>query len=415
MIGFCDLRLVKVLYYENKKIKFTIDNKDFFCDVNLGMANQFAIRSVPKSYVVTCEENNNPFTSIFELLQSNKKNLLIVDEKILDIDQPNFNVEPNRIFLATASENFKTLEGATRILDFLQKNEFTKSEQLIVVGGGTIQDTAAFAAGIYKRGISYVQFPTTLLSMCDSCIGGKASVNYFGAKNQLGLFFPPNAIHINLNFLKTLHDDEINSGLGEILKSCIIGGNYFLDVYHKNVINGKIKSFHALKKLIMVSLCIKKSVIEEDEFELNHRRVLNYGHTIGHAIESLSDYQISHGQAITVGMMIENELSHAYDLLSSNHLVEYNQLCFDLLTEYTLFHLKNMNLHNIIQLIQKDKKTNGNKITFVMPKSAGNLHFIPLELNEKLLLTVQVAFKDIGNRSCIQLSNCFPNSTSRNI
>ncbi|HLB55915.1 MAG TPA: 3-dehydroquinate synthase family protein [Coxiellaceae bacterium] len=400
---------------KNKKIKFTIDNKDFFCDTHFLNANQFIVESIPKPYLVTHEESNNPFGTISTLLKKNKKNLLIIDKKIFDIYQPNLDVESNRIFIAEAGENFKTLGGVTEILDFLQKNKFTKSEELIVVGGGTIQDTAAFASGIYKRGISCVQFPTTLLSMCDSCIGGKASVNYHGVKNQLGLFFPASAIYINPYFLKTLPQDDINSGLAEILKSCIIGGNYFIELYCHNVIDGKIKSFSSFKNLIMSSLCIKKSVVEEDEFEFSHRRSLNYGHTIGHAIESLSDYKISHGQAVVIGMMIANELSHKYGLLSLDNLVEYNKLCFDLITDDTLLYLRNINVNNIIQFIQQDKKTIGNNIIFVMVKSAGDLYFISSELNEKLFFAIQASFKTVVNRACTHISNCFPNSESHNI
>lgn len=378
-----------------KQIKFTIEHEAFFCDADLVKAKQFTIQSIPRPYIVTCEENHNPFESISTLLQKNKKNVLIIDAKIFDIYQPHFDTESDRIFIAKASENFKDLDSVTKILDFLQKNEFTKGEQLIVVGGGIIQDISAFVAAIYKRGISFVHFPTTLLAMCDSCIGGKASVNYNGVKNQLALFSTPSAVYINYHFLKTLSSNEINSGLGEILKLCIIGGNYFIKLYSENVINGKVKSFSVFKNLIMAALCIKKSVIEADEFELNHRRSLNYGHTLGHAIETLSKYYIPHGQAVVVGMVLANELSYAQGLLSTDNLITLNKLCFNLINQHVLSCLRKITLENIIEVVQKDKKTIGQHVNFILLNAPGNIGIVKLKLNEKLLSDIHSAFNKL--------------------
>lgn len=387
-----------MIQQENNKIQFKIENKDFFCDADLVKSDEFIIQSVPRAYSVTFDENNNPFLSISNLLKKNKKNLLIIDKKLIDIYKPQFPIEPERVFLAEANEAFKTLESATAVLDFLQKNEFTKGEQLIVVGGGIIQDISAFVGAIYKRGISWVHFPTTLLAMCDSCIGGKAGVNYNGVKNQLALFSAPSAIYINQQFLKTLSDNEINSGLGEILKLCIIAGDYFIALYKSHVINGKVKSFSSFKNLIMASLCVKKSVVEEDEFELNHRRSLNYGHTLGHAIEALSGYEIPHGQAVVVGMILVNEISHAQGLLSKENLIALNTLCFDLINEQVSSCLKKICLNSIVSIIQKDKKTIGKLTSFVLLKSPGDICITTLELNEKLLSDIQYAFnKMVGD------------------
>lgn len=377
---------------ENTKVKFTIENKDFFCDVDLVKENQFTVQSIPRSYVVTYEENETPFSAVNALLQKNKKNLLVVDASLLKIYQPVLDIEFERIFVAQASEDFKTLDSVTKILDFLQRNEFTKGEQLIVVGGGIIQDVSAFVGAVYKRGISWVHFPTTLLAMCDSCIGGKAGVNYNGVKNQLAVFSAPFAIHINQQFLKTLSDNEINSGLGEILKLCIIAGDCFIDLYKTNVSHGKVKSFSNFKNLIMAALCIKKAVVEEDEFELNYRRSLNYGHTLGHAIESLSDYQIPHGQAVVVGMILVNEISYAQSLLSKENLDALNKLCFDLVNDHVLACLKKVSLDSIVGLIQKDKKTIGKYTSFVLLKSPGDICITKLELNEKMHSDIQNAF-----------------------
>ena len=304
----------------------------------------------------------------------------MIDANILKIYNPKLNIESEKIFIVEAIENFKVLESVTKLLDFMQKNEITKGEQLIVVGGGITQEIGAFACAIYKRGISWVYFPTTLLSMCDSCLGGKASLNYNGAKNQLGLFSTPSEIYINYHFLKTLTKSEINSGLGEILKSCVIGGDYFVLLYQELVANGQVKSLSSYKKLIIAALSIKKTIIEVDEFESNERRSLNYGHTFGHAIEALSDYKIPHGQAVVAGMVLANKLSYEQGLLNEDSLITLNQLCFDLINSTIQSYLENSQFEKIIGLIQKDKKTTRDQATFVVIKSPGDVRFVKQDL-----------------------------------
>ena len=152
--------------------------------------------------------------------------------------------------------------------------------------------------------------------MSDSCIGGKAGVNYKGAKNQLALFSAPNEVIINPSFINTLEKKDIQSGLGEILKLYITGGPAMLSTYDRCIKNGTIVNKDDAKSLIMGALAIKKAVIELDEFELNIRKALNYGHTLGHAIESISNYAIPHGVAVVVGMMLVNQMSCERGLLA---------------------------------------------------------------------------------------------------
>ncbi|MDP1573516.1 MAG: 3-dehydroquinate synthase family protein [Coxiellaceae bacterium] len=377
--------------------KFSIEKKDFFYDIDLFNQDKFIIKSIPRNYLLSFDVNENPFCHVKELLAENKKNLLLIDQKLLEIYKPTIDISADRIFSVQATEDFKTLEGVTNVLNFLQKHEFTKGEKLIVVGGGIIQDVAAFVGAVYKRGISWVHFPTTLLSMCDSCIGGKAGVNYNGVKNQLALFSAPSAIHINLNFLKTLSENEINSGLGEILKLCITGGDTFIKIYRENVCSGKVALFENFKKLITAALCVKKSVVEEDEFELDHRRSMNYGHTLGHAIESLSNYQIPHGQAVVVGMILVNTLSYEQGLLTETQLHSLNELCCDLISNNVIEALKKIKLEEIIGLIKKDKKTIGDNTSFVLMKNSGETVFVKLKLDGKLLSRIQSAFDSLLN------------------
>ena len=285
-----------------------------------------------------------------------------------------------------------------KIVDFLQAHGFTKGEQMIVVGGGIIQDIGAFVAAIYKRGIPWYYFPTTLLSMSDSCMGGKAGVNYRGAKNQLALFSAPYAVTINPRFLQTLPVEAIASGMGEILKLCIIGGRYFIDLYQANVTHGQVHSEEAFQRLIMAALSVKKTIVEIDEFEINHRRSLNYGHTLGHAVEALSDYQIPHGQAVVIGMVLVNELSHGQGLLSMVDLKHFNALCYDLISDAVLQKLINISLDNIMALLQKDKKTVGQVTSFAFITAPGVTCFVKLARDATLLMAIDDALKKILRR-----------------
>lgn len=381
----------------SRPVTFEIDGKLFSCETNLSI-NTFTVKSVPKSYSVTIEEESSPFNAINRTLSKNPKNVLLIDERILDIYQPQLNISAHQIVKATATEDFKSLNGVTRLIDFLQQHAFTKNEQLIVVGGGIIQDVGAFASAVYKRGIPWIHFPTTLLSMSDSCIGGKTGINYNHAKNQLALFSAPSTVMINTHFLKTLDQTAITSGLGEILKLCITGGEHFITLYNAHVGQGKVQTAESFRELILAALMIKKTVVEEDEFELNHRKSMNYGHTVGHAVEALSDYHIPHGQAVVIGMIIANELSHELNLLSNADRTRLNALCFDLLNDDVLDHLKKVPIEKIIETLQKDKKTLGQITSFVLIKSPGNTQFIKLELNQNLMLKINNAFNRVLNR-----------------
>lgn len=374
---------------------FKIDNQDFYCPVEPQAIASFEVQSVPQAYRVTWHNDNVPCDLINQYLAKNPKNLLLIDRHVLALFEPELTISPERIFTIEATESFKTLDGAMAVVDFLQQHAFTKGEQLIVVGGGITQDIGAFVSAIYKRGISWVYFPTTLLSMSDSCIGGKAGVNYRGAKNQLALFSAPSSVEIHPAFLASLDKEAIDSGLGEILKLCIMGGHYFIDAFNRYVQQGRVKHEADYQNLIMLSLSIKKAVVEVDEFELNQRRSLNYGHTLGHAIEVLSHYQIPHGIAVVIGMALVNELSHRQGLLSGQDLKALNTLCYDLLDDKVMACLAGICLDDIIALIQKDKKTIGQMTSFVFIAAVGETRFIKLALNQVLLEAIRAALQNV--------------------
>ena len=212
-------------------IEFYIEDKTFTVEDNFHEIAEYTLKSTPRPYPVTVKNNPNVLDEIQKLLDENPKNLLFVDKKVYNLYLKDLKVDSSRVFKAEANEKFKTLKnGVLKLVKFLEKNEFTKGETLVAVGGGVIEDVAAFVGASYKRGIKWTFYPTTLLSMCDSCIGGKTGINHNKVKNQLALFSAPRRVVINTEFLKTLTDFDIKSGMGEILKLLISGGGNFTPI-----------------------------------------------------------------------------------------------------------------------------------------------------------------------------------------
>lgn len=376
-------------------MKFMLENKELNVPMDYLDTASFTVSSIPQPYQVTWDSTENPCHTINETLSTHPNNLLFIDEKVFELYGKGIKHPDNKIFKAPATEAFKSLEGVTQLCDFLFKNDFTKGETLVVVGGGIIQDIGAFVGASYKRGIKWVYFPTTLLAMSDSCIGGKAGVNYNGIKNQLALFSAPRAVIINSAFLDTLETRDIQSGLGEILKLSITGGSDMLIEYGNYVVNGKIHNKESTKALILGALAVKKAVIENDEFELNIRKALNYGHTLGHAIESISNYEIPHGIAVVVGMILVNYLSCEQGILDKSVCAEINHACLRLLDADLLATLRKIDLHAMMQSLKQDKKVVGDSMTFVMISSPGHLHFVKMKLNEQLMNKIEELFNQL--------------------
>ena len=370
---------------------FLIEDKKFFLNKNYKTESEYTIDSVPNPYKVVLNDNPDFVNEIKEKLNENQNNILVVDKNIKELYFDKFDIDNNRIFVVEPSEEFKTLtNGVLKLLAFLVERNFTKKETLVVVGGGITEDISAFVGACYKRGIKWVFYPTTLLSMCDSCIGGKTGINYNNAKNQVALFSAPKEVHININFLRTLSDFDIKSGMGEILKLLVTGGKQTLDIYKNAVRNGKVISFEKYKELILSSLAVKRAVVEEDEFEKYYRKSLNYGHTLGHAIEVLSDYKIPHGQAVIIGMLIVNEMAYKRNLLKYDDYIEIQALSKELieginLTEFSVDKLEN--------LLKNDKKTEGNEVNFVIITELGNTKYLKLTLDSKLLNEIKMIIK----------------------
>ena len=347
-----------------------IDEKSFSCVPQ--EVSEFTVQSALRSYRVIFDNASHPIETINQAI---KNNFLLIDKNVLAHWGQDLSIESSKMLVIDASENFKTFTGLTEILDFLSGAKATKNDTLVVVGGGVLHDVGGFAAAIYHRGMRWIHFPTTLLAMCDSCIGGKTAVNYHQAKNQIGLFYPPHEVVINPNFLRTLPEDMVRSGLGEILKQCIMGGKRFLDLYCQAIQRGNVVKWDDYKKLISAALTVKRCIVEADEFELHERKALNYGHTLGHAVEVLSDYAIPHGSAVVIGILFANQLSYLDKQLSLEEKNQLDQLCIDLLSDAVRNALKKINLDFLLDVLQKDKKIFTGQLNFVLLKSVGEIYF----------------------------------------
>ncbi|NDC39720.1 MAG: 3-dehydroquinate synthase [Proteobacteria bacterium] len=310
-----------------------------------------------------------------------------MDQNVYRLHLQGLRIDPDRLFLLEATEEFKSLGlGVVAVVDWLARLGLTKTDCVIVIGGGITQDVGGFACHLFKRGIPWAFYPTTLLSMCDSCIGGKAGVNHRDAKNQLALFSAPREVCINPGFLNTLPEEEVRSGLGEVLKLHLIGGPRFFERYQELLsrAGSGIPRGSILHDLIWGSLLIKRAVIERDEFELNLRRSLNYGHTFGHAIESLTSFGIPHGKAVAIGMWVVNQLAVDEGLFSVTEHDAVTRAIKCLLDPHDLRQLASIDPKQLGAVLSTDKKNTGSKLNLVVPHQIGSTGFLPVENSETL-------------------------------
>lgn len=225
-----------------------------------------------------------------------------------------------------AGEMQKTRETKAAIEDSMIGQGFGRDTVIVALGGGVVGDLAGFVASTYNRGVPFVQVPTTLLAAVDSSIGGKTGVNTIHGKNLIGAFWQPRAVYVDVGFIKTLPDGELSNGLAEVIKYAMIKDSGFFDFLEKNMKRILKREPGIIEDVIVGSIRIKVSVVVQDEKESQLRKSLNYGHTIGHAIEQLSSYRLSHGQAVAIGMAVESSISENMGLLKKNERERQNSL-----------------------------------------------------------------------------------------
>ena len=326
---------------------------------------------------------NNILAKINKFLKESSINfnqcLLVVDKNIpKNLIKDILKSLPKRsatIHFFNASEKNKNLKSVNKITSILLKKNFARNDCLISIGGGITGDVSGFAASIYKRGLRFVNIPTTLLSQVDSSIGGKTGVNTRYGKNLIGSFYQPNLVITDINFLNSLPKREIICGYGEILKHSLIDGKkffYFLNKNGKNILNLKSPF---IQRAIQQSCLIKKKVVEADEKELGLRKILNFGHTFAHAFEATLNYsaKLNHGEAVILGIKTAVKFSLLNKILNKKEFELINNHLDNLKLPRNInkFILKK-DLNTVLSFMKKDKKNNTKKINLVLLKKIGS-------------------------------------------
>jgi len=269
-------------------------------------------------------------------------------------------------------EQYKTLDWANAIFTALLINTFDRRSPLVALGGGVIGDLTGFAAASYMRGVPFVQAPTTLLAMVDSSVGGKTGVNHPLGKNMIGAFYQPRLVLMDLDALKTLPKEELLSGMAEVIKYGVIWDRELFEFLEKN--REKILNLEEgpLGHIIRRSCEIKADVVNKDEREGGLRAILNFGHTVGHAVETLSDYRIRHGEAVAIGMVYAAKLAHRTGLCDARvpERVENLISAYGLPTSLSVMKPRPA-VARFTDTIQVDKKAEAGKVRFVLPTKIG--------------------------------------------
>jgi 3-dehydroquinate synthase len=312
------------------------------------------------------------FTSFHRIPKEElEDSFFIIDSKVYDL-YPDImdKLEYSRIFVMDAKEDNKTLVYCEKVLKFLLSNGIKKNHNIVAIGGGVVQDVASFTASILYRGVEWRFIPTTLLAQADSCIGSKTSINFNKTKNTLGTFYPPSKIWCDTDFLHTLEEEDIQSGVGEILHYYLIDGTSMVDSLCED---SESINMDKLFPHIHKSLSIKKDMIERDEFDKGERRIFNYGHTFGHAIEVLSNHKVNHGQAVTLGMHMANYIAQMMDLIDDDYWEMQESISFNL-PDYSIDHIS-----EYIDILMRDKKNEDGSLVCILPHGKADMRVVKLD------------------------------------
>jgi len=302
-----------------------------------------------------------PYSAILILVDENTEQNCL--PKLLD----NIDCPKAKIVRVPSGEANKNINVCNSIWSQLLEQETDRRALLINLGGGVVGDMGGFAAATYKRGIEFIQFPTSLLAMVDASIGGKLAIDFKQMKNTIGLFLNPQAVFIYPPFLETLPERELRSGYAEIIKHALIADNGMWQGVQQ------IKALHSVKwtQLVHRSLAVKKKIVEQDPLEKGMRKVLNFGHTIGHALESYShmtNQPLLHGEAIAIGMICESFLSNKTFTLTTNAVQRITEY---ILKIYGKVDIDNWPFDKLLQFMMQDKKNEFGRINFSLLREEG--------------------------------------------
>lgn len=334
------------------------------------------------SYYINIE--NGILKNIRDYIGDPDKIMIILDENVDklygEILEKALGEKENYKFLIKPGEESKSLSTVEKILSKMLELNFSRRSKIISLGGGVVGDIAGFSASIYMRGIPFIQVPTTLLAQVDSSVGGKTGINMAEGKNMVGSFYQPEAVLIDLSTLKSLPKREIISGLGEIIKYGIIWDYEFLNYIEKNLENILKLEENTMKNIISKCCKIKAEIVSMDEKELGIRKILNHGHTIGHALETATEYKrYTHGEAILIGIYYESLMAKNFKYIDKDYfnkienIIKRIQISLD---------ISEFSKESLLDNMMKDKKNKEGKISFILPKEKGLVEEVLLDREE---------------------------------
>jgi 3-dehydroquinate synthase len=341
------------------------------------------VRSLFREYRI--EFSENAVATISPQLK-HEETFVVCDERVFNIWREYLSplICQSRLMLVSPTEQAKTIDKSQELIEKMIAAGTRRNHTILAIGGGITQDLAAFAASLLYRGIEWVFLPTTLLAQADSCVGSKTSINVGDKKNLVGNFWPPRKAVIDTRFLTSLPVDDVRSGIGEILHFYLYSNSPMTRTLLAEY-STLLRDRNMLRPFIEESLCIKRSVVEADEFDRNERHKFNYGHTFGHALESVSGYAIPHGLAVTVGMDIANFLSVQLGIMSES---VFDDLHAQLSVNFPSRTFDVGDVDRYIAYLARDKKNYGKSMGCILAERPGVLCPRQVPLDDALRATL---------------------------
>lgn len=336
-----------------KQIKINIRTESESCPIIIGQNFLFRF-------------NFNKFGSKFVIITDSNVKKIYGNKLKNNLEKKGFDV---KLLSFRAGEKSKNPEKAIAIGKQLARMNIDRGYVILSLGGGVVGDLSGFVASFYKRGVDYIQIPTTLLSQVDSSIGGKTGVNISEGKNLLGYFYHPKMILVDIAMLTTLSRQEFKNGIAEIIKYAMISDSNLFKFLEENISKILLKDPKICLKVIKKCCQIKAQIVEKDPKEKGLREILNYGHTIGHAIETKTNYRISHGRAVSLGMIYEGRISSKINLLKPKELKRQNWL----IKSFGFKTIYKGKASPLIKIMKRDKKVKERKINFILPVAIGKV------------------------------------------
>ena len=320
---------------------------------------------------------NEEQQKIDEILSDTKA--LVIDKVVWDLYKNELSIDEEKVIFIEAQEDKKRPNEALEICELLMLKGVKRKDTIVAIGGGITQDLVTFATSVLYRGIDWIWLPTTLLAQADSCIGGKSSLNYKTWKNIIGNFYPPSKIIVQDKFLNTLSDVDIRSGIGEILKVHMLSGKG-----SASLIIEQMNEYHTnstvLSDMIFNSLKLKNHILKIDPLDQGLRLKMNYGHSFGHALEAATNFGISHGLAVTIGLDMANFIALQMDRLNQS---EFDKLHTTIISNMKENDYIEFEFEDFISALKKDKKNDTDNYNLIIPTSFGEVELTAIAMDDK--------------------------------